>query len=189
MRFHLLLLLLLIFSCHSGKLSNKKICILVEKMHNELELHYPRIRLQEEGANVVLVGPKENVDYKGEHGMTVKADTTISKISSNQCDALVIPGGFQPDYLRRDHRFVDLVRRMHSDKKLIAAICHGPWLLCSADIIRGVKITSFNSIKDDVKNAGGRWEDREVVVDRNIITSRNPNDLPAFCKAIIKHLS
>jgi len=134
------------------------------------------------------IGPKSGFEYKGKYGYPCKSDTDIASVSSKDFDALICPGGFCPDYLRRDKRFLDFIREMNTDRKPIASICHGPWMLCSAKIIKGVKMTSFIAIKDDVENAGAEWVDQDVVVDKNIISSRTPHDLIVFTQAIIQSL-
>lgn len=170
------------------KLKGKKILMFVEKMYEDLEFWYPYLRMKEEGAEVTVAAPKAE-EYKGKHGLSIKADKAISGIKTETFDALIIPGGYSPDHMRREPKMVDAVRKMNGSGKLIAAVCHAPWMLASADIINGKKITSFFSIKDDLIHAGAKWEDKEVVVDGNIITSRNPNDLPVFCRTIIEKLA
>jgi protease I len=170
------------------RLVGKKIAIFVEFNYEDLEIHYPFHRLKEEGATVVLIGPKSGVEYKGKYGYPCKSDTDIGSVLSKDFDALICPGGFCPDYLRRDKRFLDFIREMNTDGKPIASICHGPWMLCSAKILKGRKMTSFIAIKDDVENAGAEWIDQDVVVDGNLISSRTPHDLIVFTQAIIKSL-
>ena len=170
------------------KLKDKKIAIFVEDMFEDLEFWYPNIRMKEEGAEVVVVAPKAGQTYTGKHGLPAKSDLAVSSVETNEFNALIIPGGYSPDKMRRYKEMVDFVKKMNDEKKLIAAICHGGWMLASADIINGRKLTSFFSIKDDLIHAGAEWIDQEVVCDGNIITSRNPHDLPAFCREIIKVL-
>ncbi len=169
-------------------LRGKKVAVLVENIYQELEFWYPYYRLREEKAEVVAVGPKLEI-YTGKYGMPVKPERSIYDVSANDFDAVVIPGGYAPDLMRRTPEMVEFVRKMHTQGKIVAAICHAGWMLVSADIIDGKKVTSFYSIGDDLVNAGAEWLDQEVVIDKNIITSRNPNDLPAFCRAIIAALS
>lgn len=168
-------------------LDGKKILILAENYYEDLELWYPKIRLEEEGAEVTVAGTGEKA-YKGKNGYPLHVDGSIRDYSSADFDAVVIPGGWAPDRLRRYKEVLDFVKRMHKDGKIVAAICHACWVLVSAGIIEGKNITCFSSIKDDVINAGANYLDKEVVVDGNLITSRTPADLPAFCKAIIKAL-
>ena len=165
-----------------------KIAVLVEFNYEELEVWYPLLRFREEGMETFTVGPEAGKTYQSKHGYSVVADKSIDSVKPQDIDALIIPGGFAPDYWRRDKRFVDLVKNAFELGKTVAAICHGPWLLCSARILKGKKATCFVAIKDDVMNAGGEYEDSAVVVDGNLITSRVPNDLPEFCKAVIAQL-
>ncbi len=169
------------------KLRGRKIAIFVEKMFEDLEFWYPYIRMKEEEADVCVVAPKVET-YEGKHGLTAKADQSIVGVKTDEFNALIIPGGYSPDHMRRTPEMVEFVKKMNDEKKPIAAICHGPWMLASAEIINGKKVTSFFSIKDDLIHAGAEWIDQEVVKDGNIITSRNPNDLPAFCRKIIDTL-
>ncbi len=170
------------------RLQEKTIVIFIENMYEDLEVWYPYYRLKEEGAEIHFVGP-EKKEYKGKYGYPAKADFTIQEIDPQEIDVVIIPGGFAPDYMRRVPRMIEFVREMHQQKKVVAAICHGGWMLVSARIIKGKNVTSFFAIKDDMENAGGRWQDTEVVRDKNIITSRNPDDLPAFCQTIIEALT
>jgi len=169
------------------RLRGKKIAIFIEKMYEDLEFWYPYIRMKEEEADVCIVGSKVDT-YEGKHGLTVKSDQSIIGVKTDEFNALIIPGGYSPDHMRRTPEMIEFVKKMNDEKKPIAAICHAGWMLASADIIKGKKVTSFYSIKDDLIHAGAEWIDQEVVKDGNIITSRNPNDLPAFCKEIIKTL-
>ncbi|MBC7331128.1 MAG: type 1 glutamine amidotransferase [Synergistetes bacterium] len=170
-----------------GRLKGKRIAVLVEDLFEDLELWYPLLRMKEEGADVVVVGPEKRT-YKGKYGVPADADITSAEAKADDFDAVIIPGGYSPDRMRRDPKLVNFVKEMGEKGKIVAAICHGPWMLASANLIRGKKVTSFFAIKDDVVNAGGEFVDAEVVVDGNIITSRTPKDLPAFCKAIIEAL-
>ncbi|MGQ0645398.1 MAG: type 1 glutamine amidotransferase domain-containing protein [Elusimicrobiota bacterium] len=169
------------------ELKGKNIAILVEKDYQDLEVWYPALRLQEEGAAVKFIGTTQ-LEYKGKFGYPVTADATIDKVSAGDFDAVVIPGGWAPDFLRRHEAVLEFVRRMDASGKVVAAVCHAGWVLASADIVRGRSVTCFSAIKDDVKNAGARYVDQEVAVDKNLITSRKPEDLPAFCRAIIAAL-
>jgi len=170
------------------RLKNKKIAILVENLYQDLEVWYPYYRLKEEGAEVHFVGPEKGGEYHGKFGYPVKAEIGINEADVKDFDAVVIPGGFSPDYMRRVPRMVQFVKEMHQAGKLVAAICHGGWMLASADIVRGKKVTSFFAIRDDMINAGAEFYDEEMIKDGNIITSRSPDDLPAFCRAIIEAL-
>lgn len=166
----------------------KTIAILIEDMFDENELIYPYYRLLEEGFEVHLVGPEKDKAFKSKSGVEKQSTHSSKEISAEDYDGLVIPGGFSPDYMRRTKETVEFVKEMNRAGKPIAAICHGPWMLASADALRGKKVTSFPSLKADLENAGGEYLDEEVVVDGNLITSRNPGDLPAFMKATIEKL-
>jgi len=169
-------------------LKGKRIIILAENFYQELELWYPRLRMMEEGAEVKIVAPEKGKTYLSKNNTPVVSDLSSAEVKIEEVDAVVIPGGFAPDLLRRDPKMVELVKQAYQQKKIIAAICHAGWLLISAGIARGKKVTSFFSIKDDMVNAGADWTDSEVVVDGNLITSRKPEDLPAFCVKIIESL-
>jgi protease I len=165
-----------------------RIAILVENMYEDVEFWYPYYRMKEEGAEVTVVGSGSSEVYRGKHGTEVKVDTSSEKVKAEDFDAVIIPGGYCPDYLRRYSSVLNFVRDMFQMGKVVAAICHAGWVLISAGIVKGKKLTCFRSIKDDVVNAGGIYIDREVVRDGNLITSRFPNDLPYFCKEIILKL-
>ncbi len=167
----------------------KKIAILIEDLFNERELIYPYYRLLEEGYEVHLVGPKKDAVYTSKSGLTEKSTHASNEIRAEDYDGVVIPGGFSPDFMRRTKATVDFVREMDKLNKPVAAICHGGWMLASACNLKGKKVTSFFSIKDDMVHAGAEYVDEEVVVSGNIITSRNPNDLPVFLKTIIEKLN
>jgi protease I len=166
----------------------KKIAILVENSYQDLEVWYPLLRLKEEGFDVVAVGTGSAREYKGKYGYPIIPDKNIDEVSAAHFDAVVIPGGWAPDFLRRYPKIVEFVKAMHGSNKVVAAICHGPWLLASADILKARTVTAFFAIKDDLVHAGANFVDREVVVDGKLITSRKPEDLPAFVKEIIKAL-
>jgi len=170
------------------KLKGKKIVLFVEQEHEDMELQYPFYRMKEEGAEVVVAGPEAGKVYQGKHGYPAKSDKAIKEIREQDFDALIIPGGYAPDKLRRDPKVLELVKQFNKKKKLIAYICHAGWIPVSANIIRGVRCTSYSSIKDDMINAGANWVDEPVVIDQGIISSRQPDDLPAFCRAIIDFL-
>jgi len=167
----------------------KRIAILIEDLFNERELIYPYYRLLEEGYEVHLVGPKKDAVYTSKSGLTEKSTHASNEIRAEDYDGVVIPGGFSPDFMRRTKATVDFVREMDKLNKPVAAICHGGWMLASACNLKGKKVTSFFSIKDDMVHAGAEYVDEEVVVSGNIITSRNPNDLPVFLKTIIEKLN
>lgn len=170
------------------KVKGKRVAVLVADMYQELEFWYPYLRLKEEGAKVVAVGP-EAKEYKSRLGYPAQAELAASQARAADFDAVVIPGGYAPDYMRRSPALVTLVREMAESGKPVAAICHGGWMLCSARVVQGKKVTSVAAIRDDLENAGATWVDQEVMVDGNLITSRVPSDLPAFLRAILAALS
>ncbi len=165
----------------------KKAVVLCEGMYEERELWYPYYRLKEAGYEVSLVGPSKEV-YTGKSGLPCKVDVEISQINKDEITAVIIPGGYAPDRLRKNEAVLELVKTVFENKGLVASICHGPWVLVSADILKGKALTCFPSIKDDVVNAGGKYEDKEVVTDDNLVTSRMPADLPAFMQACLTYL-
>jgi protease I len=169
-------------------LSNKRVAVLVEQQYQELEVWYPVYRLREAGCAVTLVGPEAGKVYPSKLGYPAKADVAAGSVSAADFDAVVIPGGFAPDYIRRSEAMLKLVRDLHAAGKPVAAVCHGPWVLCSTTVLKGRKATGFHSIKDDMVNAGAAFVDQEVVTDGNVITSRKPDDLPAFVVALMRAL-
>jgi protease I len=169
-------------------MKKKTAAILIEDMYQVLEVWYPYLRLREEGINTVLVGTGRKKQYPSKEGYPAAEELSIKKAKADAFDAVVIPGGFAPDFLRRSKRISSFVADMYRKRKVVAAICHGGWVLVSAAILKGKKATSFSAIRDDITNAGAKFVDEEVVVDKNLITSRNPYDLPAFCREIIKQL-
>jgi len=169
-------------------LSGKKLAILVENLYEDLEFWYPYYRLKEEGADVTVVGTGSSQVYKGKHGLEAKPDVTVDHADPRDFDAVVIPGGYAPDYMRRYPALLEFVRETHRQGKVVAAICHAGWVLASAGLTEGLRMTCFSSIKEDVVNAGADYVDQAVVRDKNIITSRFPADLPLFCKEIIAAL-
>lgn len=167
-------------------LTQARVCVLVEQQYQEMEVWYPIYRLREAGCKVTLVGPEASASYPSKLGYPAKSDKAAKDVSANDFDAMVIPGGFAPDFLRRSEAVIKLVRQMAEAQKPIAAICHGPWVLCSTSALKGKKATCFFAIKDDVVNAGASYVDAEVIRDGNIITSRKPDDLPAFVMELMK---
>ena len=168
------------------ELQGKRAAVLVEQMYQEMEVWYPVYRLREAGCKVTLVGPEADKTYASKLGYPVKSEKAAKDVSADDFDILIIPGGYAPDYLRRYEPIVRLTSTMAEQGKVVAAVCHGPWLLCSTQALKGRKATCFFAIKDDVSNAGGKYVDAEVVRDGNIITSRKPDDLPAFMQSIIQ---
>jgi len=171
------------------KLQKRKVAVLVEDLYENLELWYPVLRLREEGAEVVIVGPKAGETYKSKEGYPAKADKSAEEVSADEIDAVIVPGGYAPDRMRRHQSMVKLLREAFERGKIVATICHGGWMLAEADIVRGKTVTSFFAIKTDLVNAGANWVDKEVVRDGNIITSRVPSDLPAFMRVVIEALA
>ncbi len=170
-------------------LKGKKVAILVDNIYQELEVWYPLYRLREAGAEVVTVGAKAGETYTSKLGYPVKCEKSYDEVSAADFDGVVVPGGYAPDHMRRHENALKLVRDTDAQGKLVASICHAAWVLCSAGMLKGRKATCFFAIKDDVINAGAEYSDAEVVVDRNLVTSRKPDDLPAFCRACIEVLS
>lgn len=166
----------------------KKVAVLVEDHYQVLEVWYPYLRLREEGMKTVFVGTGKR-EYKSKEGYPVEEELSIKKAKVDDFDAVIIPGGYAPDMLRRYAEINRFVKGMHDKGKLVAAICHAGWVLVSAGILKGKKVTGFSAIKDDLVNAGALFIDKEVVVDGNLVTSRNPYDLPAFCSEIIRKLT
>jgi protease I len=170
------------------ELENKRIAILAEKLYEDLELWYPLIRMREAGAEVTVVGAEGDDSYTGKHGLPISVDMTDKESANQHFDAVIIPGGFAPDYMRRHKGMLDLVREVHDRGGVVAFICHAGWVPISAGIVKGKKVTSVGSIKDDLVNAGANWVDQAVIQDGAMISSRGPDDLPPFCKAIIAAL-
>ena len=166
-----------------------RIAILLEQKYEDLELQYPRLRLKEAGHSVEVIAPKLGEKYLGKWGYPQTADKVSRDARAKDYQLIVIPGGTSPDFMRRDEHLVRLVREAAAAKIPMAAICHGPWMLCSTDALKGRRCTSFFAIAHDVVNAGGKWVDEECVVDDGIITSRCPDDLPAFSNAILQIVS
>ncbi len=171
------------------ELSGKRVVVLAEEMYEDPELWYPYYRMQEAGAEVVLAGTGSAEVYQSKHGYPVRVDVTAGELNPAEVDAVIVPGGFAPDRLRRYPEVLNLVRQVFDAGGVVASICHGPWVLVSAGVLRGRRATSVAAIKDDVANAGAEWINGEVVRDGNLITSRTPADLPAFCRAIIAALA
>ena len=166
----------------------KKIAILVENNFEESELIYPYHRFRED-YEVTLVGSEADTEYTGKAGgWTIKSDKASSEVSASDFDAVYIPGGYSPDAMRQNKDTVKFVKEMHEAGKIVAAVCHGPWVLVEAGLLDGVKVTSVSAISTDIKNAGANWVDEECVVDNNIITARTPVDLPVHVTTVVKEL-
>lgn len=166
----------------------KKVALLVDQMYQVIEVWYPYYRLREEGIVVDLVAAEANKEYPSKEGYPCMSQIAAGQADAENYDCMIVPGGFAPDFMRRSHDVIKFANDMVNAKKIIAAICHGGWLLCSTKAFRSKKATCFMAIKDDIINAGAEYIDAECVVDGNLITSRKPEDLPAFCMAILKAL-
>lgn len=171
-------------------LAGKRAIVLVDNAYQEMEVWYPHYRLKEAGVDSVLVGPVAGQTYPSKLGYPAISDKAATEVSMADFDALVIPGGYAPDYLRRNPAVIKIAADAMAANKVVGAICHAGWLLCSTPgALRGRKVTSFFAIKDDMTNAGAEWVDAEVVRDRNLITSRKPDDLPAFMRAMLEAIA
>jgi protease I len=173
----------------SDPLSGQRFLCFVGDVYEDLELWYPKLRLEEAGAKVTLAGLKAGVTYEGKNGYPCVSDAAISDMKSADFQGVICPGGFMPDKLRREAKVLSLLQEFDAQKKLIAAICHGGWMPISAKVYRGVRVTGSPGIKDDLINAGAVWEDAPVVIDRHFVSSRKPDDLPAFCKGMLQVLA
>lgn len=167
-------------------LVGKRCLAFVGDCYEDLELWYPKLRLIEAGAEFVIAGPEGGVVYAGKNGYPCRSDVAIRDVDGTNFDAVLLPGGFMPDKLRRDPLVLALIRHFDDTQKCVAAICHGGWLAISAKVYCGVRVTGSPGIKDDLVNAGAIWEDASVVVDRHHVSSRKPDDLPDFCRAMIR---
>lgn len=171
-------------------LDGKRIAILVEEGFEDSELIEPLRAMKDANARVVIVGSGSKDSYNGKRGsVTVKADTTADKVEAKSFDAIIVPGGYAPDKMRLYQPMIDLVKEAYDSGKVVGAICHGPQLLISADVLRGRQVTSWPSVAVDLRNAGATWVNQPVVQDGNLITARKPADIPKFNKAIIEALA
>lgn len=170
-------------------LARVRVLAFVDEVYEDLELWYPKLRLKEAGAEVVVAGPAAGQKYAGKHGYPCISDAAIADMRAAEFDGVLLPGGFMPDKLRRDAKVLELVRQFAESGKLVAAICHGGWIAISADVYRGVRVTGSLGIKDDLVNAGAVWQDASVVVDRHFVSSRKPDDLPDFCRGVLEVLT
>ena len=168
-------------------LAGKRVAILVEDLYQDQEVWYPYYRLREAGVEVLLTGTGKP-EYRGKYGYPITPTITAQRVSAARLDGLIVPGGYAPDLLRRYPAVIELVREADRRGVVIGAICHAGWVLCSAGILRGKTATCFSAIKDDLVNAGAIYVDREVVRDGHLITSRKPDDLPAFMRAFLDAL-
>ncbi|MHC4229838.1 MAG: type 1 glutamine amidotransferase domain-containing protein [Planctomycetota bacterium] len=169
-------------------MSAKKIAIMVDEMYQVLEVWYPYYRFIEAGLEVNLIAAEAKKQYHSKEGYPCVSEVAAARADAGDYDCMVVPGGFAPDFMRRDAEVIQFANDMVNAGKVIAAICHGGWLLCSTDAYKGRKATCFMAIKDDIKNAGAEYIDAECVVDGSLITSRKPDDLPAFCTVVLDAL-
>lgn len=174
---------------NSPQLKNHRLLMFVDDVYEDLELWYPKLRMLEAGAEVVVAGPENGKIYLGKHSYPCRSDAAIDTLKASDFTGLIIPGGFAPDKLRRDKKVLSLTKDIFNAGRLVAHICHAGWIPISAGIMKGYTCTSTPGIKDDLINAGAVWLDEPVVVDRNMISSRRPDDLPWFCTEIINYLS
>ena len=174
-------------------LQGKKVAILVENGFEQVELTSPKQALEEAGAQTQIISPQRDQVKAWQHtewGDTFPVDVPIENANASDYDALLLPGGvMNPDKLRMNKQAVQFVRDFFEQKKPVASICHGPWTLIEANVVRGRKLTSYPSLQTDLKNAGAKWVDQEVVVDQGLVTSRNPDDLPAFNRKLIEEVA
>ncbi len=170
-------------------MQERRVLIFAGDDYEDLELMVPKYRLLEAGVAVVVAGQKAGQLYRGKHGYPCTSDAAVERSMSRDFDGVVIPGGWMPDKLRRDAEVLRLVRELAAAGKLVAAICHGGWIPISAGVYRGVTVTGSPGIRDDLVNAGAIWSDAPVVIDRHFVSSRKPDDLPDFCRAILSVLA
>ncbi|MGQ0794339.1 MAG: type 1 glutamine amidotransferase domain-containing protein [Deltaproteobacteria bacterium] len=171
------------------RLKGKKAVVLAENIYEDLELWYPYYRLREEGAEVLIAGTGSSETYTGKHGYPLKVNTSADKVRAEDFDCVIIPGGYAPDHMRRYPAVLNLVKGALERGAVVGAICHAGWVLVSANVLKGRKVTCYVAIKDDIINAGAEYTDAEVIRDGNLITSRRPADLPAFMREIIAAMS
>ncbi len=166
-----------------------RVLIFVGDDYEDLELWYPKLRLEEAGCRCTVAGQKAGHVYRGKHGYPCESAAAIADVRGDDFEGLLVPGGWMPDKLRRDAHVLELTRHFSQSGKLLATICHGPWILISAGVCRGVRMTSTPGIRDDVANAGADWVDEPVVACDNIISSRRPSDLPVFAAKMVEFLA
>ena len=167
----------------------KKFIQLIDNDFEDLELTYPVLRLREEGCQVDIVGQEAGKTYYGKYGVPVEANLSFNEVVAADYDGILVPGGWAPDKLRRFPEVLEFVRKMNDDNKLIGQICHAGWVLASAGILKGRKVTSTFGIKDDLTNAGAIWLDEACVVDNNIVSARRPPDIPEYMNALVQFLN
>jgi len=171
------------------RLKDKKVLTVVDDLYNDLELWYPIYRLREEGATVHVAGPEAGKSYTGQAGIPITTDLAYTDIKSEDYDGILVPGGYAPDKIRRYPEILQFIQELDKAEKPIGQICHAGWVLVSANILKGRKVTSTPAIKDDMVNAGATWVNEETVVDGHIISSRRPDDLPTYTKAFADKLA
>ncbi len=169
-------------------LKDRRIAIMLDEQYQELEVWYPYYRFIEEGIKVDLVAPEAGVVYSSKLGYPCVSTVAANETLGSDYDAVVVPGGWCPDFMRRSEQMIRFIQQCVDAKIILAAICHGPWMLCCTDALKDRRATSFFAIRHDVMNAGAHWVDEQCVVDGNVITARKPDDMPAFCKAILAAL-
>jgi protease I len=167
------------------RLVGKKVLIFVEAEFEDLEFWVPNMRLQEEGAEVIVAGTGSAIDYRGKYGLHAHPDTTADQVNPDDFDAVVIPGGWCPDKLRRYEAVLNIVRQIYNDGKIVASICHGGWVPASAGILKGHRATGSVGIKDDLIHAGAEWVDESAFRDGNIVWGRVVADIPNFCRELV----
>lgn len=172
----------------ANPLDGVRVLCFVGDIYEDLELWYPKLRMEEAGVHVTLAGPEAGANYTGKNGYPCTSDAAIRDMNADDFQGVLCPGGFMPDKLRRDPKVLDLVRTFHTQQKLVAAICHGGWIPISAKVYSGIRVTGSPGIKDDLINAGAVWEDAPVVIDRHFVSSRKPEDLPHFCTGMLQVL-
>jgi protease I len=170
-------------------LKDKNVVIYVENDYQELEFWYPLLRMREAGATTTITGPVANKIYRSKLGYPVTTQASAESLDAKKVDAVIIPGGYAPDHMRVNQPMLELVHTVFNQQKIVAAICHAAWVLISAGIVKDRQMTCYHTVKDDVVNAGGRYIDQVVVKDGNLITARQPDDLPQFCQAIVTALA
>ncbi|MDD4731836.1 MAG: type 1 glutamine amidotransferase [Desulfovibrio sp.] len=166
-----------------------RVVVFLEELYNELEFWYPKLRLVESGASVTVAGPEAGAVCRSKVGLPATADVAFEDVDPAEVDGLVIPGGYAPDRIRRNSAALEIVRNVHQRRRPLAFICHAGWVPVSAGILQGRTVTSYHSIRDDLVNAGATWVDKPLVVDGHLVSSRTPEDLPAFCAAFLNLLA
>jgi protease I len=167
----------------------KRVALMIEEGYQELEVWYPLYRLREEGIQVELVAPHAGANYPSKLGYPCVSTLSADDALRQAWDAVLVPGGWCPDFMRRHESMIQFIQKCAAERIILAAICHGGWMLCCTDALKNKRATSFMAIRHDMINAGADWVDEECVVDGNVITARKPDDLPAFCKAILRALA